>query len=104
MTVKPRFTFKKYAEYFLIIWVFLVAIDTGQTIYAFTFYGSQVKEINPLGYPLGVIFVVCLWFTLILLNEFVSRSSPYVFLATTIYIVSSVIAITHNFLILLSWA
>jgi hypothetical protein len=101
MTTKPRFTFKKYAEYLLIVWVFLITIDVGQTMYAFTFYGSQITEANPLGYPLGIVFVVCLWFTLVSLNEFISGSSPYLCISVPVLLVGSIFAIVNNFMVLM---
>jgi hypothetical protein len=101
MTIKPRFIFKKYAEYLLIIWIFLISIDVTQTVYAFTFYGSQVTEMNPLGYPLGIVFAYCTWFVWCSLVEFVSRARPYLFVGLIILSSGSVLTIIHNFMVLM---
>jgi hypothetical protein len=101
MTVKPRFTFKKYAEYLLIIWVFLIAIDTGQTAYALTFYPLQFTETNPLGFPLGTVFIFCIWMSLCGLTEFKPRISPYIITAVIILSINTVFAVVHNFITLI---
>lgn len=98
---KPRFTFKKTAEVLLIIWVFLITIDAGQTIYAFTYYGSQVIERNLLGYPLGIVFVYCAWFFICSLVEFAPRTASYLCISIMVLMAFSVAAIINNFLVLL---
>jgi hypothetical protein len=80
--------------------MFLITIDTGQTMYAFTYYGSRFVEGNPLGFPLGVGFVLCIWFTFCMINEFYPRISPFLCIVLMMLSTNAVFAVVHNFIVL----
>jgi hypothetical protein len=78
----------------------LITIDVGQTMYAFAYYGSRFVEGNPLGFPLGVGFVLCVWFAICVLNEFFPKIRFYLFFVLTMLSTNAVFAVVRNFIVL----
>lgn len=113
--MKWNMTLKKLCEYVIIIWGLLMVIDISQTFFALTVIGNgQYEEMNPLGYPLGAVVAVSIWFFQVLNVEFapwlMERSDKYrsyvhpylmiIFCGLLVVAVQSGITVIHNFSVL----